>query len=116
MSNPTDRSSPAYTPEQVDEFIAEAFAAVGILPTHDRCSQLNDQLRAAIGQLADQARQQMAGLEVRSRDWYARDNLLVDTDRILAETMGSGLRSAALHVAALGRHCAALRDCLRETP
>ncbi|MFJ5973489.1 DUF6415 family natural product biosynthesis protein [Streptomyces sp. NPDC093060] len=108
MNQPTDRAAPDYTPAQVDALIAESAAATGILPTIDRCHHLNRQLRAAIQQLADQVRQRQAAFPERSRDWYRCDRLLTDTGTVLAEGMGHGLLSAALHVAALGRQAQAL--------
>lgn len=108
VNHPTDRAAPGYTPAQVDALIAEAAAATGILPTIDRCHHLNGELRAAIQQLADQVRKQQAAVPDRSRDWYRCDRLLIDTDTVLAEGMGHGLLSAALHVAALGRQAQAL--------
>lgn len=112
MANPTDRTAPDQT---LDDLISEAYAATGILPTIDDCRRINDGLRAAIGELAGQVGERQLHKTARSRDWYRCDRLLADTETLLAQDMGAGLLSAALHVAELGRHCQMLRDCIRET-
>lgn len=113
MTNPTDRAAPR---QSIDDLISEAYAATGILPTIDDCRRINDGLREAIGEHAEEIRERQAGLPARSRDWYRCDRLLADTVELLARDMGSGLLSAALHVAELGRHCQMLRDCLHDIP
>ena len=112
MSQPTDRAAPEQT---LDRLISEAFAATGILPTIDACRRMDEQLRAAIEELAEQVRARQAAARPRSRTWYRCDRLLVDTAETLAADMGSGLLSAATHVSALGRHCQRLRECIWET-
>lgn len=112
MTHPTDRTAPDQT---VDDLISEAYAATGILPTIDRCRELNTALREHIRQLDGQVRQRQDKASQRSRDWYRCDRLAADTRELLAHDMGSGLMSAALHVAQLGRHCQMLRDCIRDT-
>lgn len=111
MTNPTDRAA-VHT---LDDLISEAYAATGVLPTIDNCRRINDGLRQAIGELAKQVQHLKAMQPVRSRDWYRCDKLLDGTTHLLACDMGSGLLSAAMHVAELGRHCQMLRDCIRET-
>ena len=49
MAHSTEHHTQA---QHLDQLIAEAADATGILPTIDRCQQLHDELRAAIGQLA----------------------------------------------------------------
>lgn len=107
MTNPTDRAAPQ---QPLDALIDEAFDATRILPPYERCETLNRDLRAVVEQLADQVRQRQAAAPERSRDWYRCDRLLADTEAVLAEGMGHGLLSAALHVAALGRQAQALSD------
>ncbi|MFB7499999.1 DUF6415 family natural product biosynthesis protein [Streptomyces sp. NPDC056161] len=111
MTQPTDRP---VTRQPLDDLIAEAAAATGILPTIDRCHQLNRELRAALADLASQARTRQAAAGDRSRDWYRYDRLLTDTAGVLGQGLGYGLLSAALHVSALGRQAQALADGLTE--
>ncbi|MFJ4785182.1 DUF6415 family natural product biosynthesis protein [Streptomyces sp. NPDC088794] len=113
MAHSTEHHS-ATQQHKLDELISEAYAATGILPTIDDCRRLNEQLRAAIKELADEVRRRRDQMPARSRDWYRCDRLLADTGPLLAEDMGAGLLSAAMHVAELGRHCQMLRDCIRE--
>lgn len=115
MQQPTEHHSAAQQ-QELDQLISEAYAATGILPTIDDCHRLNERLRAAIKGLADQVKVRQDGQTAGTRDWYRCDRLLADTETVLAETMGPGLLSAAMHVAALGRHCQALRDCIRDIP
>jgi hypothetical protein len=113
MAHSTEHHSAAQQ-QELDDLISEAYAATGILPTIDACHRLNERLRAAIRDLAGQVKERRAGQTTGTRDWYRCDRLLTDTETVLAETMGPGLLSAAMHVAALGRHCQMLRDCIRD--
>ncbi|CAM5626831.1 hypothetical protein STENM36S_03992 [Streptomyces tendae] len=106
MTNPTDH--PTVQERDVHELLAAAEAATGVLPTIDRCRQLNDALRRLLVDLDEQVRLRQVHLVPRSRDWYAADRLATDSGRVLAESMGLGLLSAATHVSALGRQCAAV--------
>lgn len=115
MSKPTDRAAPHHTLEQVDELIGQAKSATGILPTFDHCQQLADQLRPAIGHLADQVRIRQGYLLERGATWQQYEDALLKAQAALCGGFGIGLRSAALHVATLGEALAALAGCIRET-
>lgn len=105
MQQPTDRNP---THQTLNDLIDEGFAAPGVLPTHERCVELNRYLRAAIGDLSLQAREEAAQHDERSRDWYRLHNLVRDADIVLASDLGTGLLSAAIHVSALARQARAL--------
>ena len=109
MTHPTDHPAPE---QPLDALLDEAFDATRVLPPHPRCMELNQQLRDAIDDLYLKAKEARAGAVPRSRDWWRMENVLVDTDYVLAEDLGAGLLSAALHVAALARAAMALRNAL----
>jgi len=111
MGKPTDRNATGYTPEQVDELIGQAELATGILPPVEHCGELREQLRAAIGQLAGEVRQQQETLPDNSPAWYRCDRLLARTDDLLKDRLPTASLAAALHVAALGRLARELTDC-----
>lgn len=105
MGKPTDPAAPHQT---LDSLIDEGFAATGVLPPHERCVELNRALRAAIGDLCLQAREEAKQHDERSRDWYRLHNLVRDADVVLKSNLGTGLLSAAIHVSALARQARAL--------
>lgn len=107
MGHPTD---PSTTQPTLNDLIDEGFAAPGVLPTHERCVELNRYLRAAIGDLSLQAREEAGQYDERSRDWYRLHNLVRDADIVLASNLGTGLLSAAIHVSALARQARALSN------
>ena len=107
MGHPTD---PATTQPTLQDLIDEAFAATGVLPPHGRCVELNRALRAAIGDLSLQAREEAKQHDERSRDWYRLHNLVRDADIVLKSDLGTGLLSAAIHVSALARQARALSN------
>lgn len=109
MTHPTDNAAPE---QPLDALLDEAFDATRVLPPHPRCMELNQQLRAAIGDLYLAAQEARAGTVEHSRDWWRLTNALTDTEYVLAEDLGAGLLSAALHVAALARQALALRNAL----
>lgn len=109
VTHPTDHPAPE---QPLDALLDEAFDATRILPPYGRCMELNRQLRAAIGDLYLAAQAARATAVPRSRDWWRMENVLVDTERVLAEDVGAGLLSAALHVAALARQAMALQNAL----
>jgi hypothetical protein len=112
VAQPTDRTAPDQT---VDGLIDEALDATRILPPYQRCTELNKQLRAAIGDLYPAVQEHAARQSERSRDWYRIHGALEETDDVLAAGLGSGLLSAALHLAALGRQCRTLKAIADET-
>ena len=98
--------------QHLDQLIAEAAAATGILPTIDRCQQLHDELRAAIGQLADQVRRRL-DYPSDTAEWARCERALLQAQGALLGSLGLGLRSAALHVQTLGEAAAVLAECIR---
>jgi hypothetical protein len=101
------------TTQHLDQLIAEAADATGILPTIDRCEELRDQLRAAIGDLADQVRRRL-DYPSDTAEWTRCERALLQAQGALLGSLGAGLRSAALHVQTLGEAAAALSDCIRD--
>jgi uncharacterized protein YgbK (DUF1537 family) len=102
------------TTQHLDQLIAEAADATGILPTIDRCQQLHDELRAAIGDLADQVRRRLDYQASDTAEWTRCERALLQAQGALLGSLGAGLRSAALHVQTLGEAAAALSDCIRD--
>lgn len=109
MPHSTEHHAPA---QHLEQLLAEAAAVTGILPTIDRCQQLHDQLRAAIGPLADQVRRRLDYLPSDTADWTRCDRALLQAQGALLGSFGVGLRSAALHVQTLGEAAAALAGCI----
>lgn len=110
MTHPTEQAAPPH--RDYEPLIAEALAATGILPTIDDCRRLNSQLRDAIGDLADRVRRRQDRLERGTADWQACEDALLRAQGALCGDLGLGLRSAALHVEALGQAVRALAACL----
>ena len=98
----------------LDELIAEAAAATGILPTIERCEQLRDGLRPAITDLADQVRRRQDYLARDTAAWSACERALLQAQGALTGGFGVGLRSAALHVQTLGEAAAVLAGCIPD--
>jgi hypothetical protein len=111
MSQPTDRAA---AQQPLDDLIAEAQGATGILPTIDRCQHLRDELRAAITDLAVQVRRRLDRAPHGSSDWARLDQALLQAQGALLGGFGVGLRSAALHVQTLGEAAAVLAERMRE--
>lgn len=109
MAQPMDTSA---TSEHLDALIGEAFNATQVLPTIDRCRQLNSELRDAIDPLYAATRELADTYPVRSRDWYRLTGLLEAADEALAASLGVGLMSAALHLTALARVAQDLRGAI----
>jgi hypothetical protein len=112
MAHSTEHHSAAQQ-QELDQLIAEAAAATGILPTIDECRRLRDALRPAIGRLANQVRRQQDHLARGTVDWQKREAALLRAQGALCGSLGLGLRSAALHVSVLGEAARALDDCIR---
>ncbi|MEV0556170.1 DUF6415 family natural product biosynthesis protein [Streptomyces sp. NPDC050597] len=105
MNHPTDRAARQQT---LDSLIDEAIGARQMLPPYERCVELNQALRAAIGDLYLNAQEEARKLPEHSRGWRSVHNTLADADDVLAEDLGSGLLSAAIQLGALARTARAL--------
>lgn len=116
MPQPTDRAALTAAPEPaLAGLIAEAEAATGILPTIDDCRRLRDALRPAIGRLAERVRREQDYLARGTAGWQMCEEALLRAQGVLIGDLGTGLRSAALHVSTLGEAARALDDCIRAT-
>jgi hypothetical protein len=111
MAQSTDRAA---TQQPLDELIAEAQAATGILPTIDRCQEMRDELRPRIASLADTVRRHLDYTARDTAEWTRLESALLQAQGALLGGFGRGLRSAAVHVKTLGEAAAALADCIRE--
>lgn len=89
--------------------IEEGLAATGILPPYERLVELDTQLRAAIDTLLPVAQAAADRLNRGTPAWYTRQKAVDEARKALDGNLGIGLRSAALHVAELARHCYALQ-------
>lgn len=112
MNHPTEQAAPPH--RDYEPLVAEALAATGILPTIDDCRRLNTELRDAIGDLAGRVRQLQDRLPREVADWQACEDALLRAQGALCGDLGLGLRSAALHVEALGQAVHALAVCVAE--
>lgn len=110
MAHHTEQNAP---PQQgdLDELVARAVAAPGILPTIDDCRDLEARLRRAIGPLADTVRRRQGRLAPDTAEWQACERALLGAQAALCGGPGIGLRSAALHVATLAEQAQALAAC-----
>jgi hypothetical protein len=111
MSHSTEHHAHA---QHLDQLIAEAADATGILPTIDRCEELRDQLRDAITELSDQVRRRLDYRAPDTAEWTRLESALLQAQGALLGGLGRGLRSAAVHVKTLGEAAAALTECIRE--
>lgn len=107
MSQSTDRAA---TDQTLDGLLAEAAAALEVLPSIADCERLERELRRAVRDLADQVRTEMAYLPRGSVDWNRRDQALIGARATLTGDLGYGLQSAARQVAALGMRAEELRE------
>lgn len=89
--------------------IKEGLAAAGILPPYERLVELDEQLRAAINEILPVAQQAADKLNRGTPEWYSRQRAIDEARKALDSDLGIGLRSAALHVAELARHCHAIQ-------
>jgi hypothetical protein len=99
---------------ELDELIAEAKDATGILPTIDRCEEMRDQLRPAVADLADRVRRRQDCLPRGAAAWATCERALLQAQGALLGGFGVGLRSAALHVQTLGEAAEVLAGCIRD--
>src|SRR3954466_5037566 len=100
--------------QPLDDLIAEACDATGILPTIDRCQQMRDELRAVVTGLAAQVRRRLDSADSGTPEWTRLESALLQAQGALLGGFGRGLRSAAVHVKTLGEAAAALADCIRD--
>lgn len=107
MTNPTDR---AVRDQTLDGLLAEAAAAVVVLPPIAECERLERDLRRAVRDLAEWVRGELAHYPPGSVDWNRRDTALIAAQSTLTGGLGDGLMSAARHVAALGERARELRE------
>lgn len=105
MKQTTDQPA---TDQTLDSLVDEALGARQMLPPYERCIQLNQALRAAIGDLYLRAQEELGRLPEHGREWHQVHNALDDTDSVLADGLGHGLLSAAIHLGALARQARAL--------
>ncbi|MGW5633976.1 DUF6415 family natural product biosynthesis protein [Streptomyces sp. NPDC003832] len=113
MPQPTEHPAPT-TPAELDELLAQAAAALRILPTYDECRRLDRVLGQAIGVLADEVRVSLQYFAPDTADWARREAALVAARDALCGTLGDGLQSAARHVACLGEAARGLAECTRS--
>jgi hypothetical protein len=111
MAHSTEQRTPA---QHLNQLIAEAKDATGILPTIDRCRQLCDELRPRITDLARQVRRRLDIADAGSDEWTRLESALLQAQGALLGGLGRGLRSAAVHVKTLGEAAQALADCIRD--
>lgn len=107
MSQSTDRTLREQT---LDGLLAEAAAALDMLPPIADCERLERDLRRAVRDLADQVRRQLARYPPGGIDWNRRDQALLAAQNTLTGTLGDGLLSAARQVAELGKRARELRE------
>ena len=107
VTKPTDQQAAC---QSLDALVDEGIHAAGILPTRQRCEELDEQLRECLARLIPVVQAQADAMDRGEVAWYGRQRLLDDTAAVLAEGLGLGLRSAALHVHALARCCRGLAD------
>jgi hypothetical protein len=112
MPHHTEQHAPPQP--RLDDLLAEAEAATGILPTIEDCRRLETQLCAAIRHLADSVRRRQDRLPESSVAWQACEDALLGAQAALCGGLGLGLRSAALHVATLGQQVRALAACVED--
>jgi hypothetical protein len=112
MANPTDQPAPHQT---IDDLIVEAVTAPRSFPRRERCAELDHALRVAIGDRYLVVQERLKEQAEYTRGWWRIRNVLDDVDGALAGDLGSGLMSAALHVAELARQTRALVDLARES-
>ncbi|WP_156722698.1 DUF6415 family natural product biosynthesis protein [Streptomyces apocyni] len=110
----THDARPATPVSSIAVLIDEALDATGILPPHERLVELNDQLRAELERLLPIVQQHTDGLPRGGMQWYGRQCVLDDTREVLARDLGTGLRSAAIQVHRLARHCVWLAEYAEE--
>lgn len=101
-------------PPDLDALIKEGLDATGILPPYGRLVDLDTQLRAAIRRLSRRAQTEADAMDRGTPEWYSLQTAVDNARQALDESLGPGLRSAALHVSELARRCHALH--LKTSP
>lgn len=102
MPQPTDKPAPA-TPAELDDLLAQAAAAVRVLPTIEECRRLDRALAAVIGDLADRVCRHQQAFAADTAEWTRCERVLIRGRDALCGSLGNGLRSAARHVAEMGQ-------------
>lgn len=99
-----------YDVDAVQELITEALGATGLLPTMQRLTELDEQLRAEIERLLPVVQQRLDQAPPRTREWYALDRAVVDAREVLHFQRPTRPLGASLQVAELARKLQALRE------
>lgn len=86
-----------------EALVEEAIAASGLLPPLVRLAELDEQLRAQLGDLLPVVQAQADGLNRGTTAWDRRARALRGTRNALAEEFSSDRRFAAMQVSELGR-------------
>jgi hypothetical protein len=97
-------------PDGLEALIEECLTVTGILPPYDHLVDLDIRLRAAAETLLPEAQAAADKLNRGTSEWWSRQSAIDYTRQVMADDLGSGLRSAAVHVAELARRCNTLRE------
>jgi hypothetical protein len=85
--------------------IAEGLTVSGLLPPYTRLTELNRLLRTELERLITETQAQADAMDLGTPEADSLHRTLRTARNTLADDLGPGLRSAALHVHALARHC-----------
>lgn len=89
----------------IRDTIARAHATAAVLPQYQDLVELEQLLRGHLGLLLPSAQASTNRLNRGTVLWHLRQTTIDRAWRALAEGMGDGLRSAAVHVQELARVC-----------
>lgn len=109
-----DHDVAEYDVDAVQELITEALGATGLLPTMQRLTELDEQLRTVIERLMPVVQQWLDQVPPRTREWYALDRALVDAREVLTFQRPTRPLAASIQVAELARKLHALRHAAAE--
>ncbi|MFP3992229.1 DUF6415 family natural product biosynthesis protein [Streptomyces sp. E11-3] len=98
----------------IREVIEEGLDATRILPPYERLVELDKMLRAELDRLMPIVQQHTDTLDPGTVQRYGQQCVLDDTREVLARDLGVGLRSAAVQVHRLARHCLWLTKDVEE--
>lgn len=93
--------------------IEEALSVCRALPPYERLVELDRQLRTELAERAPLVQKRANGMNRGTIQWYERQRGLTATRNALAEDLGDGFLSAAMHVEELGRRLLELDGYLR---
>lgn len=102
------------TADELRTLLDEAQNAVDSLPSYPRILQLDEQLRALLGQLLLEVQEHTDTLWRGDIQWDHQQRVIDHARTALEDGLGDGLRSAALHVHTLARHCQLLHTLAVE--